>query len=123
MDFVIYYGDGTTFSGRPEDAPSENVQCIAWNDETKGPADLGRVVLHQYDIYIYSDGVGWHGTNKYADLMRYLGRGCGVGGVRAVLSGEWLSRPKFDEILRKAETEPGLQPKSARDPMREDGAA
>lgn len=123
MNTVIYYGDGTTFSGRPEDAPPENVQAIAWNDPDKGAGDLGRVVLFEWDIYIFSDHVGsWHGTNKYADLLQHLRRGCGPGSVRAVLQGAWIDRKTYVEIRRKAETDPGLDRKSACDPLREDGS-
>ena len=121
IDYVIYYGDGSTFSGAPERAPSQNVQAIAWNDPTKGANDLGRIVLHEWDIYIYSDDIGWHGTNKYMDLMLHLGKGIGAGGVRAVLTGRWLKRKEFKDILHRARTEPGLDRKSATNPLREDG--
>ena len=58
MHFKIYYGDGSVFEGRPEDAPATGVQAIAWNDPTKGSLDLGRIVMQEWDIYIYSDHVG-----------------------------------------------------------------
>ena len=67
LDFRIYYGDGSTYEGEPEGAPAQNVQAIVWNDPESGAQDLGRVVLHQWDIYIYSDDIGWHGTDKYTD--------------------------------------------------------
>ncbi len=121
--FRVYYGDGSVFEGRPEDAPAKNVQFIVWDDPDKGVGDLGRVMLYNYDLYIYSDHVGgWHGTNKYADLINHLGYGCGPGGVRAVLQGQWIARDKFNEIRRKAENDPVFRRKSARDPDREDGA-
>ena len=121
--FRIYYGDGgESYVGAPEDAPCQNVQAIAWNDSTKGYRDLGRVVLSEWDIYIYSDDIGWHGTNKYADLLQHLGQGIGIGGVRAVLTGRWITRSKYDEILKRAETEEGLDRKSAHDCVREDGS-
>ena len=123
IPFIIFYGDDSTFSGEPEDAPSQNVCAIAWNDPTKGANDLGRVVMHEWDIYIYSDDIGWHGTNKYADLLQHLGRkGCGPGGVRAVLTGRWIERERFKEILKQARTGPGLDPKSATNPLIEDGS-
>jgi hypothetical protein len=102
--------------------PYEGVICIAWNDPKKGAEALGRVVLEQWDIYIYSDELGWHGTNKYKDLMTHLGmKGCGSGGVRAVLSGLWVPRADFDAIIKRAKTDPGFDRKSASDPIREDG--
>ncbi len=123
MIFRVYYGDGTVFEGdRPEDAPTQNVQAIAWDDTRKEGLGIGRVVLEQYDLYIYSDHVGdWHGTNKYYDLLQHLEQGCGPGGVRAVLTGRWISYDKYKEIITKAKTDEGLRPKSAADPIREDG--
>ena len=76
MQFRIYYHDDKVFEGeRPEDVPHGYVVAIAWNDPTKGAGDVGRLVLSEYDIYIYSDRLGWHGSNKYADLMNHLGLG------------------------------------------------
>lgn len=123
MDFKIYYGDGSVYSGSPEDAPALDVQCIAWNDPNRGIHDLGRVVMSQWDIYIYSDHVGgWHGTNKYSDLLMHLGHGCGPGGVRAVLQGAWINREDYFAIQNRAETDPGLRRKSATYPILEDGS-
>ena len=113
----IYYGDGSVYEGPPEDAPTQNVQAIAWNDPERGAADLGRVVLSQWDLYIYSD-IGWHGTNKYADLVRHVQRGT----VKAVLEGQWIDRNTWLEIEKRARTDSGLRPKSANDPVREDGS-
>ncbi len=122
IPFKIYYGDGTVWSGRPEDAPAQGVQAIAWNDPKRGASSTGRVVLHEWDIYIYSDHVGdWHGTNKYADLLMHLGHGCGPGGVRAVLQGSWIEHSKFKEIIDRAWNDPGLSVKSATNPIVEDG--
>jgi len=120
ITYTIYYGDGSTFEGEPEDAPNQNVQAIAWDDPTKGCQAVGRVVLHQWDIYIYSDDIGWHGTNKYSDLLQHLGKRIGVGGVRAVLTGRWISKGVYEEILGRAQTD-GVN-KSATDPIREDGS-
>lgn len=118
----IYYGDNTIYQGEPEGAPAQNVICIAWNDPTKGARDLGRVVLEQWDIYIYSDDIGWHGTNKYMDLLQHLGRkGCGPGGVRAVLTGRWIDFHNYKMIIEQAKTEPGFDHKSASRPVLEDG--
>ena len=121
IPFRIYYGDRSIFEGEPENAPAQNVQAIAWNDPVKGARDVGRVVLDQWDIYIYSDDIGWHGTNKYMDLLQHLGKGIGPGGVRAVLTGRWIQYDRYQQIIELAKTEPGLDYKSASDPIREDG--
>jgi len=122
-EFKIYYGDGLVYEGQPEHAPAHNVQAIAWNDPVRGPLDLGRVVITEWDIYIYSDHVGgWHGTNKYADLLQHLGRGCGPGGVRAVLQGAWIATDEFLAIRKRAETDPDMRRKTAKNPIREEGS-
>ncbi len=125
MNFRIYYGDGSMYEGDVDNIPKDNtddVQVIAWNDPVKGAADLGRVTITEWDIYIYSDPIGWHGTNKYADLLMHLRGGIGLGGVRAVMTGRWISIPAFHNIREHARTDPGLDRKSANDPIREDGA-
>jgi len=121
VEFGIYYGDGSVYDG-PIDGIlcSDNVQAIAWDDLEKGNQTVGRVVLQQWDIYIYSDPIGWHGTNKYADLLMHLGKGIGIGGVRAVLTGGWIDRADYQSIIKRAETD-GMR-KSAIDPVREDGS-
>ena len=122
MDCRIYYGDGAVFEGKPELAPPHNVQCIAWDDPIKGTEATGRVVIHQWDIYIYSAHVGgWHGTNKYADLLQHLGQGCGLAGVRAVLQGAWIDRITYDAIYKRACNDEGLTRKNAVNPIIEDG--
>lgn len=123
--FRIYYGDGTAYEGGLAGIPqrnTDNAQVFAWNDPEKGAGDLGRVVIKEWDIYIYSDDLGWHGTNKYADLLTHLRKGIGPGGVRAVLTGCWIQKSRFLTMVKKAETDPGLDRKSAHDPLREDGA-
>ena len=68
------------------------------------------------------DSIGWHGTNKYCDLLQHLGRGVGDGGVRAVLQGAWIAYDKYREIYRRAETDPGFPRKSSTRPVVEDGS-
>jgi hypothetical protein len=109
VKFRIYYGDGSTFEGRPEDAPVQNVQFISWDDPTRGINATGRFVLEAWDLYIYSDNVeGWIGTNKYADLVRHVQDG----GVRAVLEGKWIKRETFVELREKAYNDPPFNRKS-----------
>jgi len=112
-NFRIYYGDGTTFEGQAEDAPADNVQAIVWNDPNRGSHHVGRIVLHEYDLYIYSDPIGWHGTDKYFDLIQHLQQGCGVGGVRAVLTGRWIPWNKYQLIVTQATSDAGFDPKSS----------
>jgi hypothetical protein len=124
MIFRIYYGDGTWWQGdTPEDIERKNdVQCIAWNDPVKGNLDTGRVVYTEWDIYMYSDHIGgWHCTNKYADLLWHLAKGIGPGGVRQVMLGSLINTEDYQEILKRASLDPGLDRKSAKYPILEDG--
>ncbi len=118
---MIYYGDGSTFEGNPEDAPTDNVQAIAWDDPVRGTGDIGRIVLSEWDLYIYSDDIGWHGTDKYFDLIQHLQKGCGPGGVRAVLTGRWIGWNEFVKIRDRAQNDPDLRHKSANRPKFEVG--
>lgn len=114
LEFRIYYGDGSTYEGNPEDAPSRNVQCIAWPDKKAGSGNLGRYVVHSWDFYIFSDTVGgWHVTNHIHDLLDHLSGGVGPGGVRRVLTGRWISTDAFKEIYERAMAEGNWKPKNA----------
>ena len=118
MEARIYCGDGSYYDGEPENSPPTNVQCIAWDDPDKTAGNVGRVVLREWDFYIYSEGIGWHGANKYCDLLLHLTkRPCKV---RAVCLGEWIPRDKYKHIINRAETDG--KPKSAIDPIREEGS-
>ena len=121
--FRVYYSDGSVYEGnRPEDVKPHDVQCIAWDDKTGNAMGVGRIVMREWDIYIYTDGLGWHGTNKYADLLNHLGKGIGEGGVRAVLQGAWIPNDQYNEIYKRARLDEGLRVKSAPNPLVEDGA-
>ena len=112
MSFRIYYGDGTTFSGRPEDAPTENVQCIVIPPikPTTATEYHRHRLVREHDMYIYTDEIGcWIGVTKYEDLKRHLKQsGCGPGGVRAVLDGMWINRDRYLEICHQAQRDHGM---------------
>ncbi len=122
MDCRIYYGDGSTYDGpahlAPPAYPRLGIQYIIGNDAEKGNQSLGLLTCFNNDIYIYSSDIGWHGTNKYGDLMNHLDRGK----VERVNPGLWIPRNAFLEIQKRATTDPDFKPKSANDPVREDGA-
>ena len=121
MTARIYYGDDFIYEGEAVDAPSgkehDGVQYIAWNDPTKGTADVGRIVLSEWDIYMYSSDLGWHGTNKYADLLMHLEDGK----VERVLIGKWIAGSKYRAMGVRAWNDPGFERKSATNPLREVG--
>ncbi len=107
MAFRIYYGDGTTFSGQPEDAPTDNVVCIIIPPaKPDTPTEFYRHrMLREADMYIYSDPVGgWITCDKYEDLKRHLKlSGLGKGGIRAVIDGLWINRDVYVDIIHKAQ--------------------
>ncbi len=116
IKYIIFYGDGSTFSGEPENAPRENVQAIATEHEIRAPNPytVGRFVLDSWDFYLYSDHVGgWHGTNRTSDLIDHLRQGLGPGGVRAVLTGRWISSKAYRAIMERANTEGDFHSKSS----------
>ncbi len=118
----ITYFDGDIFSGEPEDSPFKPIICIACNDPTRGAGDTGRIVIFEWEIYICSNDIGWHGTNKYADLMNHLGvKGCGMNGVRCVRPGLWIDNQFYKNLLKDARMCVDLARKSANNPIREDG--
>lgn len=130
VEWRIYYSDESTFDstmGLPEDAPRgftdrRCVQAVVFNDDTDSTYSVGRIVLQQWDYYLYSDGLGWHGVNDTVDLIRHLViRGIGEGGVRVVLLGAWIDRAVWNRILSKAARDPDFKHKSGRDPLRESG--
>lgn len=112
-EWTIYYGDGTTFSGEPEDAPTENVVCIVIppvKPDTKTEFYRHRMI-RDADMYVYSDAVGtWFPCDKYEDLKRHLKlSGCGGGGVRAVIDGMWINRDTFLAVIHQAQRDHGMR--------------
>lgn len=75
----IYYGDGSTFDntmGEPHEAPSYNVQCVAtlvagYENQDKLD-DIGFILLHNWQYYIYRDDIGWHGCFTDFDLLDHF---------------------------------------------------
>lgn len=92
----IYYGDWSTFSdrdGTPFDAPTANVQVIAYqSDSSKGFS-----LIHGKDNYIWRDGQ-WHGTDTsgFWDYL-YLSTG-----PKAVLFGRTLRNDDFWLVVERA---------------------
>ena len=121
MDDACYYADGSVFRGKPEDAPTENVVCIAIPPRKVRPTDppgtfYRWTLLHEWDMYIYLDPPkgswrvrGWHGINKYEDLKRHLKlANLAKGEVRAVLDGVHMDWSMYQEIVLKAERDHGM---------------
>lgn len=105
------------YEGPPEDAPPRGVVCIAFKDNAPALYNCNHLILKEWDYYIYSSDIGWHGTSKTSDLLNHLGKRPMT--VKAVLQGLWIPTPDFHAIIKRAEQE---HPKSALNPLLEDGA-
>lgn len=75
----IYYGDGTTFDntmGDPVDAPAYNVQCIVsiepGMDNEQLIKDSGKLLLHNWQYYLYRSDLGWFGCFTDFDLLDHF---------------------------------------------------
>ena len=104
-DFKVWYDNGATYTGPPEQAPKRGVICIAQKDP-----DCGRTICRSDDFYIYSifDGrPGWQGVDQFG-LHDYLIEP----GYKLVLFGRTIGNNEYKEILRKAIYDPDLPVKS-----------
>lgn len=112
-DWIIFYGDGKTFSsddGLPESAPRENVQVIAVSDIM-----CGRRLLFWQDYYCWYKGE-WiphdsEGLRQYLDTP---------GKDKIRLCGYWLKREDFIVLMNQALLDPRLPERTAKHPSEPD---
>lgn len=105
IDWIIYYDDGSTFTGQPEDAPREGVVVIAYRD-----ISVGKRLVYDCDTYCWQDGV-WvpHdriGCERYLNMTKHPIR----------LLGFWVKDEIFEARLQQALNDPRLPFKTARHP-------
>ena len=112
MEWQIYYGDDSTFSsedGEPHEIPDDkrhNVMvCAVANIDL-----TGRDCWNQSDFYIYHMDEGWLPVDWTGMLDQILHN---THKITAALQGRVTGDAKFKEILKRAQTEPGLPIKSA----------
>ena len=109
-EWRIYYGDGSTFDslqGSPWEAPGYDVQCIVYPDE-----DVGRVVLHRWDFYLYNLlEKEWYGS----DLLGLMDHLCHdrEQSFCAVKQGRTITTPQFRSVFQRASHDPDFPTKSA----------
>ena len=97
-EFVIYYGDGSTYSnedGPPEDAPARNVQIIV-----QPHRQVGVEIVSSADNYVWMDDRGWWGVDRDG-MMDYLIEP----GWKKVLYGRTLLQSEYDQIVKAANLE------------------
>lgn len=113
----IYYGDGSVYDGPLENIEQVvDVQCIAAPDLRNSPYETGRLVMHSFDFYIYSEGQ-WIGINGLVDFVDHIL----YRPIVKVLKGRMIPNQMFEDILARATKEKGLPRKSNKNPLREDG--
>lgn len=107
-DWKIFYADGTTYSsndGKPENAVKIGVQAIIVSDDR-----VGRRVESSEDFYIWTpDNGGWRGANHFR-MSEYLYEK----GSKVVLFGRTMSDEQYADVMRRAQNDHELPPKSAR---------
>ena len=108
ISWKVYYSDGSTFTGRPEDAPKQGVQVILVKNER-----VGRRVLKFCDYYVYSPTLQrWLDC---ADAASVIVRALKEPSV-TVLAGEYLNEEDFEKILIAAHNDVDLPPHSGPPP-------
>lgn len=101
----IYYDDGSTFAGAPEEAPGRGVIVIVQAD-----AELGRILLCRWDFYCWHPDSGqWWGHDVFG-LWDCLADP----GWRRVVFGRTITTERFRELLDAADRDPRFAPRSGR---------
>lgn len=92
--FRVYYGDGSTYSGDPFQAPPANVQAIAYEEPN---AQAGFLVVQGKDCYVWRYGL-WDGVD-IGGLWDYLLIGTGP---KYVLCGRSIRDEDFWATVTRA---------------------
>ena len=97
MKFRIYYGDGSTYSGDPYDAPRTNVQAVV-NEESSSPT--GFAVRTNGQVYVWRDE-RWFDCDQFG-MWDYLMLSTGP---KAVLFGRTMRNDEYWATVAKAQKE------------------
>jgi len=115
IDWRIYYGDETTFDstqGNPNDAPTLNIVSIV-SMEKKGfkeVHDVGRIVFHQWDYYIYRTSIGWYGVKGEVDLLDHLLSS--FKDIEVILKARMVELNTFKKIFKRSIEDPDFPRKT-----------
>jgi hypothetical protein len=102
IPWKIYYSDGTTYTGVPENAPAFGVQVIVHQDK-----EHGKYLVHNYDYYWYLNN-RWEGGD-IVGLIDYLA----FHRPSIVCFGRIISNEEFQEIYSTALMDKDFKPKTA----------
>lgn len=102
IDWKIYYGDGSTYTGAVENAPARDVQVIVQSSKKHGwQATSGK------DFFVWRGG-RWFCVDKFG-LYDYLLDP----GWKRVLFGRTLTGDEYDAIWQRAMNDPDMPQKTA----------
>lgn len=102
MKFKIYYGDGSTFSGKAEDAPMTDVQIVTQEHYVKN--DAGELVhtfkiIHNKSAYFWdTKSETWFATDRlgFYDLLYNMPN------PKTMIFGRTIADDQFRVILKRA---------------------
>lgn len=106
MAFKIFYDDGTTYTGEPENAPVLGALIIVEDDKNHG-----RQIICKGDYFCWDDrgnGLHWWEAD-FIGLVDYLIRP----GMKRVLIGRLVSEETWSEVYNRALNDPDFKPKTA----------
>lgn len=95
LKWKIYYGDGSTYEGKPENAPTKDVQVIIAQENGEW------YLAHKKDYYWWENDTWYEGD--IFGLWDYMTRP----GWKKVLFGRTLKTDRYDQILKRAIKEKG----------------
>ena len=99
MKFRVYYGDGSTYSGDPFEAPRCNVQAIV-NENPASPQGFDVCTGSKSDYYIWRDGQWWDCDE--AGMWDYL---LLLTGPKSILFGRTMRNEEYWAIVARAQKE------------------
>lgn len=119
LHWRIYYDDGKVYDnsyGLPRYAPKTGVQCVVVNNEGSFSYDaemeqVGRLVLHDWEYYVYMKDTGWFGVLNIVDLVDHILHSSHE--IECVLKARTVPTHVFKEIYKRAWNDPDFPLKSA----------
>jgi len=118
INWRIYYGNNSVYDnsyGKLQYAPKLNVQCIVVNEYASktvpGAEEVGRIILHDWDYYLYQDHTGWFGVKNETDLIDHVLHSSHL--IKTVLKARSIATADFRKIYSRAWKDPDFPIKSA----------
>lgn len=109
IKYKIFYDDGSTYSGEPENAPVFGALIVIQEDK-----EHGRSIHSMCDYFCWDDrgdGLKWWEAD-YIGMVDYLSRP----GMKRILIGRLIPNARWGEIYKLALDDADLPPKTANSP-------